>query len=306
VAISESGFKCRDYGAGSEEDTMKGWNTIAVALFASFFWVLIPFSSMADMMPLGDDDLDKVEASAGVSMSFHDVTFDIEIESIEYTDTDTGNSIEFNTITVHDGEGNPVYFDSGESALVMNIFTLDDAVSPYDGRTVFSYVNNDWTQKLVYEVENFVFADQDLGVLEVGNIDMPNYHVYSLHGESEGGYAFEFGMEMGIEEIKWTYNTSPTSLNWKGVNFAQSATGNPIDPSSWVFSGEFLIGDINEINGLAEINFTTIGPSPHEIIDLPMDGTIRIEDLDFAGQDFGPMAIDGITVHSLQIQIPPI
>jgi hypothetical protein len=281
----------------------------AIILFVSFLWVLIPSFISAQMISLGDDELAEVEGAAGVSISIKDVTFDSDIGGIEYTDTDTGNSVEFNNIKVHNGAGGPVYFDSGDTPIVLNVFTVDDPLSPMDGKSIFTYINDDWTQKLTLEVENFVFCDQDLGVLEIGNIDIPNSHYYST---PVGGVGFEFGQFMNIEQYKYTYNTSPLSLSMTGVHLAQTVTGDPTDPSFWTFSGQFHIGDIfgDVFNygtpNPAELRVSTIGPSTHLIMDLPMNGNLRIEDLDFAGQDFGPMAIDGLTVHRLQVQIPAI
>ena len=287
---------------------MKGWKVIV--LVVSFLWVLSPFFVSAEMMPLGDDELGEVAAAAGVNIGILNVTFDAEVGGVKYTDTDTGNSVEFNNLKVHDWAGNPVYFDSGLTPILLDLLTVDDAESLIDGRSVFTWENNDWTQLLTFEVENFVFCDQDLGSLEIGNIDMPNSHFYSMHATDGNGIGYQYGLEMEIEEIKWTYNTAPTSLIWTGIHFAQSATGNPTDdptdPTSWVFTGKFVVGPQFFNNDPAEFHVLSVGPSTHEILDLPMDGSVRIEDLDFAGQGFGPMAIDGITVHRLQIQVPAI
>jgi hypothetical protein len=38
---------------------------------------------------------------------------------------------------------------------------------------------------------------------------------------------------------------------------------------------------------------------------LPMEGSLRVEDVKFGGSDFGPLALDGIEVHRLAIQINP-
>jgi hypothetical protein len=36
-----------------------------------------------------------------------------------------------------------------------------------------------------------------------------------------------------------------------------------------------------------------------------MQGTLRVEDVNFGGNDFGPIAIDGIQVHRLVVKISP-
>jgi hypothetical protein len=36
-----------------------------------------------------------------------------------------------------------------------------------------------------------------------------------------------------------------------------------------------------------------------------MQGTLRIENIDFGGQSFGPAAIDGLQVHRLSVGLIP-
>ena len=40
-------------------------------------------------------------------------------------------------------------------------------------------------------------------------------------------------------------------------------------------------------------------------LNLPMSGTIRVADVNFSGQGFGPVAIDNIQVHRLNLKISP-
>jgi hypothetical protein len=37
------------------------------------------------------------------------------------------------------------------------------------------------------------------------------------------------------------------------------------------------------------------------LLNLPMKGCIRVKDVSIGAQDFGPCAIDGITVHHLKL-----
>ena len=45
----------------------------------------------------------------------------------------------------------------------------------------------------------------------------------------------------------------------------------------------------------------------HGVMDLrlSMTGSIRFENVDFNGTDFGPGAIDGLEVHRLELQLIP-
>ena len=111
-------------------------------------------------------------------------------------------------------------------------------------------------------------------------------------------------------------STIGESLNLQGIHLSESVSGTPeSDPSSWVFSGEFRVGDL----GGGVINTGDSSPSPATIdvatdtskatpetsvfINLPMKGTIRVEKASLGGSNFGPIAIDNITVHHLGLRI---
>jgi hypothetical protein len=281
---------------------MNRWK--AIIFYVCFLWVLIPFSGLAEMRPLGDDDLAEVAGHGGVDIWIKDFSFDLGFETIEYTDTDTGNSIEFNNIIVHDGTGMSAYIDYGDSPMTIDVFTVNDPSLAIHGQTFLSIVRPDASaNKLYYTIENLVFSDQDLGRLDIGLVRNPYFH-FNMTGHGTG-ISWEYGTEIEIDEIRFTYNTTPEYLEYSGIHLAESATGAPESPGTWAFSGPFKIGDMIE-NNMATFDvetFTATGQT-HMLLNLPMSGTLRVEDVQFGGTDYGPIAIDGIAVHRLAITIP--
>lgn len=65
-----------------------------------------------------------------------------------------------------------------------------------------------------------------------------------------------------------------------------------------------MIGDAS--NAPATIDVATdSGNNTYLSLSLPMAGTVRVADVNFGGQDFGPIAIDNIQVHRLNVKISP-
>jgi hypothetical protein len=72
----------------------------------------------------------------------------------------------------------------------------------------------------------------------------------------------------------------------------------------WVFSGNLKIGNIGTGNP-AKIDVGTDAGTgtPTLYLNLPMQGTLGVENVTFGGNNFGPIAIDGINVHHLNVKI---
>jgi hypothetical protein len=78
----------------------------------------------------------------------------------------------------------------------------------------------------------------------------------------------------------------------------------PTEPSSWTSNGVFSIGDMDAGNPATLDIGTDAGGLTVMQLQLPMSGSIRMENLQFGGNDFGPTAIDGLQVHRLTLTIP--
>ena len=69
----------------------------------------------------------------------------------------------------------------------------------------------------------------------------------------------------------------------------------------------FKIGSIGDTyNTPATIDVATDSSNNTSLsLSLPMSGTVRVADVNFGGQDFGPIAIDNIQFHRLNVKISP-
>jgi hypothetical protein len=243
-----------------------------------------------------------------------------------------------NPITsVTDGMVHPVYFDANDSFISYDIFTVDDPALPIDGKTML-YINNpDWTQYLYYSVGNIVFCDKDLGALEIGNIANPNSYFFLT---AHGGPSWEYGFQTEIDTINYVYSGNYTSVSGEesfefnpygeeyiysgprdilteelesltidGIHFSETSGGTVHLPATWTFDGYYRIGDLFNATAANPAMFDVItrvdDGTTHIMLNLPMSGNFRIEDVAFGGNDFGPCAIDGIDVHRLQVDMAP-
>ena len=81
---------------------------------------------------------------------------------------------------------------------------------------------------------------------------------------------------------------------------------NPADPNTWSFTGDnsFKIGNINTNPATIDVGTNNTDPTDTALfLNLPISGSLRIGDVQLGGNDFGPIAIDGINAHHLFVKI---
>jgi hypothetical protein len=291
-------------------------------LLGMFFYSRGAFGAL---MAMGDSELDAIQAQMGVSIWMKDVTYTVGMDSFKYVDTDTGNAFELKNVLLDGGptslpnvtniygmtySPSAMWFDSGDKAMTRDVITV--ASGPIAGKTLFVEDAPTWDEKIYMQASNVVFAGQDLGSLNIDNITVndPNSGQHLMVG-GHGGVDFEVGFDRKIGNIQYVYNTTPESLEFQGVHLTKTAAGDPTNPSTWTFNGQFTIG--NELGGNpATFDVETITSPTHPFygktvldLSLPMQGSIRIDKVAFGGTDFGPIAIDGIVVHRLHVYLVP-
>ena len=272
--------------------------------------ILLTTSPVASAMTsLGDGELANVSGGMGVSIDLTG-TAQITVGSavlwestpdIYLHDTGLGfdvpfkGSIELKNIVWDDGSGgafsfstpagDPVTFDIGTNANGHTYVNIHDStnVSP---RTFAS---------------DLIFCDQPLGSLKVSDIVRTENNV--MIG-AHGGIDFEYKEKIAIGSAQFT--TPANALTVTGIHLSATASGSLEGaPSSWTYSGPFKIGDIAGGNP-AQIDIGTDASGVTSMrYELPMAGSIRVENVTFGGSDFGPLALDGLTVHHLAIQFHP-
>jgi hypothetical protein len=249
---------------------------------------------------------------SGISIAANNTKVHIDIDSIGITDSDNGNKIEFQDFTIDDGAGGYFSFDT----LPDTPITLDVG-SDLSGWTAVRLGLSHYTQPRTYSADHFIFCNQDIGSLAFSDVrEGPSELLFAAHRDGSCGIDFEYNTTLNIESADYTYNTAADHLAFDGIHLAEFAAGSPEDPTSWGFSGRFRVGDLDgaEIDVDSDPNNPAV-PNPATIdigtdpgtgntslaISAPMKGTIRVEDVKFGGTDFGPCAIDGITVHRLDL-----
>jgi hypothetical protein len=232
-----------------------------------------------------------------------------------------------------------MYFDIGtlEVATQEDFLLSSTPVSDYRSLTGLRVPN--WDQNYIISIYGFTFSDGtaantfNLGQLDFGPYHLNKYNYWTSPHMDGTGLDFMYEFQSHFENIAWAYqmNSSFTScerLNFKnfyfGESFADYAGDNPANPATWktnnnVDYGMFKIGDL--FGDLTPGSERHSNPAQFDVgmvddpvagdaylttlIALPMSGSIRFEQADFGGTDFGPGAIDGITVHRLNLFLTP-
>ena len=288
-----------------DEDQKMPYIISELIILSIVFIMCIPFSATARMTEVSEDKLSQISAQSGINYVFGESQLRITQDSYRISDTDhtPANWMEFNNFTVDDGLGG--YF-SVDTPAVYSDFNTYDIGTDVDGQTLVMMNLSHHVEPRTYTVGNFVFCNQDLGSMRLADVTMgaSDKLIFGGRMNGESGIDMEYQTQIDIASFEYTYNNQPTSLTLSGIHLSQYAIGAPEDPTSWSYTGKFKIGDIANDNpvtfdvGTSDENVTSA------FINIPMTGSARVEGVDFGGNNFGPCAIDGITVHHLGIQIP--
>jgi hypothetical protein len=283
--------------------------------------------AVAGMTALGDRDLSAIHAGSGVSLDITGTNL-INIGSMFFRDYDTGNGIELNNIVWSNGSGggfsfatpagDPFTIDVGTNTAGQTIVDLHDStqVSPraFGANLHFleyspgAYSYDPGYYDLVRDIHDYItdYIVHDLGSLNVSGIVSPGNNL--LIG-AHGGIDFQYNANIAIGSALYNYNTA-NALAFTGIQFfgtTPEITELPQDPTTWKpGSGSFQTGNMAGGNP-AQIDVgtdTTTGVTEIKLA-LPMTGEIRVENVNFGGADFGPLALSGLDVHRLAIQINP-
>jgi len=279
-----------------------------ILLFACI--IFSPGFVQAQLNEISEEELSGVSAQSGINQVIGNSQFRITYDSYSISDTDhdPAHWMEFNNITIDDGLGGYFSMDTPENDMDYNMIDVGTDAS---GSTMVYMNLSQHVEPRTYTVGNFVFCDQDLGSLQLANLTMGASDKLIIGGRQggESGINLEYQTQMDIDSFTYRYNFNalpnyPNSLVLSGIHLSQYALGSPEDPTSWVSIGKFKFGDLANDNpmtidvGTSDTNVTST------FINIPMTGTARVENVEFHKNDLGPIAIDGINVHYLGIQIP--
>gem|GEM_PF-1032764 len=310
--------EAREMRSTGRLNSKKGCIPVAVGM-AMAALVFVPACLLA-MENLCDEALGQVTAQAGITYNYGDFGVHVGIGSYRFSDTDSSprNWIEFNNVTIS-GPGGYFLLDCPQdypmTIDVATSTTIDD-----QGLTFIEYQMSDHVNRRDWSVGNFVFCNQDLGSItfDTSTVDPAVFRVSSHRETGSSGIDFEYLFRWRTQDFTYAYNTSGGSLHVAGLHLAETAGGDPSDPSTWTFTGPFRVGDLyggtidtdNDPSNQAHANpatfdVATVDDKTYVLVNLPLKGSIRMEGVSMNGMDFGPVAIDGIKAHVLSIKINP-
>lgn len=275
----------------------------------------------AELRQLKDTDLDTINAQAGISLAVSDLSIYHHLDRLYYAGTD-GGYLSLENITVYNGGNAPARIDIGVAdadgdgliePLTLDVFTVSDAASPIYGKSLVRLAAPDWLQEKAYHIESVQIAGHetglphDLGTLDLGPVHLPGFELY-VGGHSDG-IDFQLGAGLRIDQVRLTTNTSGDALEATGIRFAESFGGAPEGPASWAGQGNFTVGDLfSGAPATFDVGGVTLADGSQAAVvalALPMAGSLRMENLSLNGSDFGPVAVDGIQVHALEVVFVP-
>jgi hypothetical protein len=279
--------------------------TLAITLMITTLYAASPCKAPAALRSLGEGELAAVTGRAGISIDM-DLGMRVTMGSFTISDTSaTPISLVLNGITIDDGLGGNFLLKTSDAALNITPITYDVATDA-DGRTSLTIADSSRMNPRFYSVDSLVFAGQELGGVSIGPVtEGPS--ILRLSAPVVGsGIEFDYTTRVDIGAFRYAYNTSE-SLALSGIHLFGSATGAPEDPISWAMTGNFHIGEIpsEKPNPASIVIGAEQNGVPSTYVSLPMQGSLRVEDLSFGTTNFGPMAIDGLNVHRLQLKFTP-
>ena len=243
---------------------------------------------------LSDDEMSRVEGQAGISVMVQGMHVSNQIEHMEFIDPDTDEAIEF--------DGFSLEFTLS-SLTLMDIKTVTDTSSPYYGKTYLSFVNEAafgdlWgEQGLDIAIDQVTVDGQEIGAFALDGMKIPGFWL-DIGAQLDGGIAFDAGIEATIEEIALTYNTNGDALSFSGVYLADTITGDAATPSAWTSDGSFTVG-FYEAGNPATVDILSDGIG----LNLPMAGSMGIENVGIGGNDFGPVLINNLNMPVCDVNI---
>ena len=289
---------------------------IAVLIFmASLLPAALPICA-AERKILTDAQLAGVTGQSGVTI-YTDGTARITASLLKISDTDSFpvKWLEFRNFVVDDGLGGYFSFstplDYLSETIVDEPVTFDVGTSAATGQTLMTVRDSTHVSPRWYSVGELVFCDQSLGSLNLDELSSgPSVYRMGAHIDGTPGIDFDYATRVYAQAFRYTYNTVGGSLALTGIHLAGAANGSaddPSNPSTWSFTGTnntFRIGDIENGNPAKIDVYTDTGTGVTTLeLNLPMQGSLRVQNVTFGGADFGPIAIDGINVHRLSVSI---
>ena len=249
-------------------------------------FLLCAGASYGGMSPVTDPELAGVRAATGVSLH---ISSEMSAEYYRITNPDNGHYLEFQDIVMDDGSGGAwetngaIIIDAGTSGTRPCLrMTIPDTLSSGSG----TYLS----------AESIELNGDDAGSLYIDNLKHSETH-YLISGHTDGSVGMDLSLRTrwNVEKIAYEIGGDEFSLN--GVYLSQSPGGDADDPS--LGSGLAVIG----AGSWAHLDFGSDASSSYIMLDIPVQGTLRFDNVALAGQSYGPTAADNLD-GTIRVRIP--
>lgn len=293
----------------------------------TFFFILLFLNVtswvQAQLKPLSNEELSTIQGQAGISIEFDNAQLYNQFQLIELHDSDdelsANDALSLHDVVIGNGQGWG-YTINTSAPFTLDIVKFSQGWWDIDPDYAFQVSAPGWEQNPVISIGSISLCGQDLGSLKIGPIERSSFKFWlappddNTAGDSDCGLYFKYWEQSKINDLTYTYNQNNGFFQAQSIQLAESFSGPPEDPSTWGAQGQFLIGkeggtdgDFGRIN-ITRTDYGNIFSHDYRVqldMDFPMQGSLRIENLNNGGTNFGPIAIDGLTVHRLSVTITP-
>lgn len=275
--------------------------------------VFIACSSSA-LESLSPDQMRQTVGRAGIDIAISNAATEIYNEHITLSSPDLEPSTHYMRLngvhsltTVNTG----ISDQSGDGTL--NHFSLDVGLFAPTNQVMLFAKSPDLSIVTDLTVDSINWCGTDIGGLTVDDLVLSSFHL--IAGPHTGtGLDFELGKRTRVGSLVWQYgeNLDPASadddnlaLRLSGICFAESFDAG----NNFAADGEFKIGDLDSgkpatVDVTATVDANTGESRAFIAVNLPMQGSLRIDNVTLGGTDFGALTVDNFEAEVMRIEIP--
>lgn len=266
---------------------------------------------------LTEDQLKKTVAQSGVDISISDLAAENYLEYVDFRNFKddpphiTFNGVHFNFTA--DIGGSDLNGDGTIDPLRLNLGSYNNMAMLFATALDLEFTTD-------INVNDIDFCGTNIGSMFVNDFTLSSFHL-NMGPHVSTGVDFELGMQLKTGSLIYKYNNStvtPNTLSISGVHVANAFSVDPDDPLKWVVdktpwggdlteTDQFRVGDLAN-NRPATIDFFTDSSTPgreaYIALNLPMKGSVRVENITLGTNNFGSVFIDKLNVEKLYIEMP--
>lgn len=275
-------------------------------LLLGLIFCLLPLEVMG-LEPMDEAEMDRVQGQSGIAMTMSDLNIYNENDYLAYEDTSAaGNRIEFaDTASFYAYQSlAPTYlqvYTNQQDLVLVGLEVLAEDGQAMDMGTFF-------------QAENYTFSNQHLGSMDIEDLSLQEFALYltpaeALDNVQGSGMAMQMEARSSLQEFRWNYQSGDG--NDQALVLGQATVAQSFDQEGQP-QGRFQIGELDA----RDENSGEINPALFQVrqdendqafvrMNLPMQGSLRVEDVQMGDHDLGPIRVEGMQIHHLQMDFVP-